>query len=194
MKTSKKTLILLATAVVFALAASGLYAFLFVTIKNKTEATSTLVEKIDEISGKESRLASSVSLLKRENADIEKVSALFFKENEVVNFTKNIEELGAQSGTVLTIESLERGSTEKATPFLSFRIKVIGEFSDIARLLMLLENFPGKFEWKTVRITRDSSTTTDEPAVVGKVPAKVALKDPQWRVDAFLVALNFTNQ
>lgn len=192
MKTSKKTLILLATAVVFTLAASGLYAFLFFTVKNKTEATSALSEKIEEISGKESRLVSSVSLLKRENAGIEKISALFFKENEVVNFTKNIEDLGEQSGAALTIESLERGSAENGTPFLSFRIKATGEFGDIMRLLVLLENFKGKFEWKTVRLVRDTEPVVSVQA--GQKLPKTATPLPMWRAEVFLVALNFVNQ
>ena len=194
MKANKKTLALLGTAITFALVGAGSYTFLFFATKSKTEATSLISEKIEELSGRESRIASSVSVLRKEDANIKKITEYFFKENEVVAFTKKIESLGSQSGTKLTIESLEQGYTEKTVPFLNFRIVATGKFSDIQRLLILIENFPGKFEWKTVRITRDSSTATEEPTVGGKTPAKVALKDPQWRADAFLVALNFTNQ
>lgn len=191
MKTSKKTLFLLAVAAIFTLAISGLYVFLFITVKNKTEATATLSERIDELSGKESRLASSISLLKRESANTEKISSLFFKGNEVVNFAKNIELLGEQSGTTLSIESLEQGSAMNNTPILDLRIKAIGKFSDIERLLMLLENFPGKFEWKTVRLVRD--TGADVQVQVGSKGLKQVTPMPMWRAEVTLVALNFIN-
>lgn len=190
MKTNKKTLILLEIAITLALVGLCSYAFLFLATKYKTEATSVIAEKIEELSGRESRIASSVSLLRRENANIKKITEYFFKENEVVAFTKKIESLGPQSGTKLTIQSLDPGYTEKTVPFLNFRIIATGEFSNIQRLLVLIENFPGKFELKTIRIARDSSVTTG----VTPSESKISVNKPKWRVDAFLVALNFTNQ
>lgn len=186
MKANKKTLALLGTATILALVGGGVYAFLFFAIKNKTEATSVISEKIDELSGRESRIASSVLVLRKEDANIKKIKEYFFKENEVVAFTKKIEALGTQSGTKLTLQSLEQGYTEKTVPFLNFRIVATGKFADIQRLLVLLENFPGKLEWKTVRLSLDSPQTTEMPTIV-------VAGAPQWRVDAFLVALNFTN-
>lgn len=192
MKANKKTLTLLGTAIAFALAGGGSYAFLFFAIKNKTAAASIISEKIEELSGRESRIASSVSVLRKEDANIKKITEYFFKENEVVFFIKKIEALGPQSGTKLTLNSFDQGYTEKTVPFLNFRIIATGKFADIQRLLILIENFPGKFEWKTVRLVRDSSTATEEP-VAGKTPAKAVESAPQWRVDAFLVARNFAN-
>ncbi len=193
-KVNKKTLTLLGTAITFTLAGSGAYGFLFFVTKNKTEATSVFSEKIDELSGRESRIASSVSVLRKEDANIKKISEYFFKENEIVAFIRKVEALGAQSGTTLKIDSFDQGYTEKTVPFLNFRIRATGEFSDIQRLLILIENFPGKFEWKTVRLTRVTSTAVTEAPDGSKVSVKVVTKEPEWSVDAFLVALNFTNQ
>lgn len=187
MKANKKTVILLGVASIFTLVASTAYVLLFLAVKNKTEATASLSEKIEELSGKESRLASSVAVLRRESANIEKLSSFFFKESEVVFFTKKIEALGEQSGTILTIESLDKGFTEKTVPFLNFRIKATGEFTNIERLLILLESFPGKLEWKTLRLTRD-----DLPAEGN--PVKPTTTAPLWKVEAFLTALNFVNE
>lgn len=178
------------TALLFTLVAGGAYAFLFVAMKNKTQATAELSAKIGEISGKESRVASAMSTLKDEAPNIEKLSTYFIKESEIVAFTKKIEELGPQSGTELSIVSLEPGLTEKTVPFLSLRIKATGEFADVARLLVLLENFPGKFEWKTVRLVLGESAPTPETAT----PAKVAPLAPQWMVEVFLTAMNFTKE
>lgn len=189
MKADKKTLILLGTATALTLAASGAYAFLFFSMKSKTEATSTLSEKIQELSGKESRLTSSVLALRRESASIEKLSAYFFKESEIVNFPKKIEALGAQSGTMLTIESLDEGFTEKTAPFLNFRLRATGKFSDIMRLLVLLENFPGKFEWKTVSLLHDAPPAGQ----TGPSTSRSVEPAADWRVEAFLVAHNLIN-
>lgn len=192
MKANKKTLVPLAIATLLTLSAGGLYSFLFYVMKDKTEATLAISEKIDELSGKESRVVASVSTLRRENANIEKISEYFFKENEVVAFTKKIEALGPQSNTIVTIESLEQGYTDKKIPFLNFRIRSSGSFSDVARLLVLIENFPGKLEWKTVRISRDSVPTTQMSGDSKETKPQVVTV-PLWRMEAFLVALNFIN-
>jgi hypothetical protein len=191
MKSDKKTLVLLGIATTFTLATIGAYAFLFIAMKNKTETTATLSEKIDELSGREARIASSVSVLRRENTNIEKISNYFFKENEVVAFTKKVEALGGQSGTTLTIESLDQGFTEKTVPFLNFRIKALGTFANINRLMVLLENFPGKLEWKTVRLVRDADPILEVDATTNV--EKPVSGTPLWRVEASLVALNFVN-
>ncbi len=190
MKILNKTTILLGAALFFTVVAGSAYAFFFVAMKGKTQANAELSSKIGDISGKESRVASALATLKSETPNIEKLSAYFIKENEIVSFTKKIEALGPQSGTTLTIVSLDPGVTEKTVPFLSFRIKATGEFAAVMRLLVLLENFPGKFEWKTVRLVRGDFT----PAHEAVPPTKVAVRSPEWMVEVFLTALNFTKE
>lgn len=193
MKANKKILILLGTAVAFMLAVGATYAFLFFITKDKTEATALLSEKIDELSGREARIASSLLALRNQSANVDKISAYFFKESEVVSFAKKIEALGAESRTTLTIESLDQGYTEKTVPFLNFRIKATGKFSDVQSLLMLLENFPGKLEWKTIQLVR-LDLPPDSAQVSTSSPKVAVSKGSLWRADVFLVALNFTNQ
>ena len=187
MKTPNKTIALLLIALVFTLVASGAYAFLFITMKNKTTATAELLEKTDELSGKESRIASALATLRDENTNIDRLSSYFIKENEIGLFAKKLEDLGHQSGTTLTLEALDPGVTEKTVAFLSFRIKATGKFSDIERLLILLENFPGKLEWKTVRLVRDISTDQQ----IGTTTKKIISQSPNWNVEVFLTARNF---
>lgn len=190
MKSFNKTIILLLVAIVFALASGGAYTFFFIVTKNKTEATAELLSKTAEISGKEARMASAIATLKSESVNINKLSSYFIKESEIVAFAKNLEDLGRQSGTTLTIESLDPGLTEKTIPFLSFRIKATGEFADILRLLVLLENFPGKFEWKTVRLAHDISSNQQ----IGTTAKKVGPIAPLWGVEVFLTARNFIKE
>lgn len=190
MKSLNKTVALLLTAIIFTLVAGGAYAFLFIVMKNKTKATAELLEKTEVLSGKESRMMSAITTLKNESANIEKLSSHFIKGGEIGEFAEKLEDLGRQSGTTLTLESIDPGVTEKTVEFLSFRIKATGKFADIQRLLVLLENFPGKLEWKTVRLVRDISSSQQ----VATTTKKIVSQSPIWNVEVFLTAHNFIRE
>lgn len=189
MKSLSKTTILIATALVFTIAAGVLYVFLFVSTRNKTESTATLLASSEELTGKESRIGTAATILKNESANIDKLSSYFIKESEIVEFAKKIEELGPQSGTILTIETLEPGLTEKTTPFLNFRVKANGKFSDVMRLLTLLENYPAIFTWKTVRLVSSGNSVQQDGTTFAKLE-----NSPDWSVEVFLSALNFVKE
>lgn len=184
-----KTTILLGIALTLTVVSGGAYAFFFVVMKGKTQATAELSAKMEELSGKQSRVASALSVLKNEAPQIEKLSAYFIRESEIVAFTKKIEVLGPQSGTALSLESLEPGLTEKTVPYLNFRIKATGNFAAVMRLLTLLENFPGKFEWKTVRLVRRDASGQQVLATTTR-----GVNTPEWSVEVFLTALNFIKE
>ncbi len=190
MRSLGKTVVLLLSAAMFTAASMGIYAFFFVAMKNKTEATAELLTKVAELSGKETRVTSASAVLKSESVNISKLSSYFIRESEVVVFAKKLEDLGVQSGTSLSIESLDPGLTEKTIPFLSFRIKATGSFSDVMRLIVLLENFPGKLEWKTVRLARDISLDQQ----TGTATQGATTQTPKWSVEVFLTALNFVKE
>lgn len=184
---SNKIMILFGAASMFMILTVTISASLFFSMKNKTEESIKLSEKINELSGKESHTASSASSLRREGVNIEKISDFFYKESEISVFIKKVEALGPQSGTTLVIEDLEKGFTEKTIPLLNFRIKAVGDFSEVSRLLALLENFPGELEWKTLRVVREDLGAGETGAI-----SRSGL--PIWRVEAFLTILNFVNE
>ncbi|MBI5401200.1 MAG: hypothetical protein HZB12_03765 [Candidatus Yonathbacteria bacterium] len=189
MKSFNKTTTLFGIALAFTIAVGSAYTFFFVAMKNKTEATATLSASSGELSGKESRVLSAGATLKSESVRVEKLSSYFIKESEIVMFTRKIEALGPQSGTTLTIESLDRGLTEKTVPYLNLRIKAMGKFADVMRLLTFLENFPGKFEWKTIRLVRDDSAKQQTGAHAPKSD-----NTTEWSAEVFLTVLNFVKE
>lgn len=189
MKSLNKTTTSFGIALALTIIAGGAYAFLFIAMKNKTEATAALSASSAELSWKESRALSAEMILKNKSTDIEKLSSYFIRESEIVAFTKSIEALGPKSGTTLTIESLDPGVTEKTVPFLNFRVKATGKFADVVRLLMFFENFPGKLEWKTVRLVRDDAVSQQ-----AGVPVSKSGGAPDWSVEVFLTALNFVKE
>ena len=189
MKSFSKTAILLISAVLLTAALGGAYAFFFAAMKNKTTQTAELSAKNETLAGKESRVASALSAIKGETANIEKLSRHFIKESEIVAFTQKIELLGPQSGTTLSLESLDPGVSTNNTPVLNFRIVAMGEFQNIMRLIGLLENFPAKFEWKSVSLSSYDVIVEAETAKASKV-----LKRVEWKVSASLTALNFVKE
>lgn len=187
MKSTSKTLTILGIALAFTMVAGGVYMYFFAAMRSKTEATALLFANLEELSGKETRALSAATTIRNESTNIEKLSTYFIKESGVVSFAKSIEALGPQAGTGLVIQSLEPGVTEKAVPFLSFRIRATGKFADISKLLVLLENLPGRFEWRTVRLSM-SDTSGQVAGVTGKnIPA-------EWSAEILLNAVNFVKE
>lgn len=184
---SNKIIILFGTAFTLMIVIAAISATLFFSMKKKTEESINFSEKINELSGKESHTASAAASLRRESVNIDKISNFFYKESEIAVFIKRIEALGPQSGTTLVVESLEKGFTEKTIPLLNIRIKAKGDFSEVSRLLSLIESFPGEIEWKTLRVVRDD-LGTGETSTISRIGT------PIWRVEAFITILNFVNE
>jgi hypothetical protein len=183
MKSFSKTTILLLSAIALTAVSGGAYAFFFVAMKNKTAETAELSTRSEALAGKESRVTSALVAIKGESSNIETLSTYFIKESEIVAFTKKIEMLGAQSGTKLSLEALDPGMGISGVPVLNFRIMATGEFKNVMRLLGLLENFPAKFEWKSVELS------LNEGVVDARAP-----KANRWDVSVSLVALNFLKE
>ncbi len=183
MKSFSKTTLILISAVVLTAALCGAYAFFFIAMKNKTEATAALSEQNETLAGNESRIMSALIAIKSEGANIDKLGTYFIKESEVVAFTKKLELLGVESGTDLSLEALDPGLGANGASVLNFRLTATGEFKDVIRLMEFLENFPAKFEWKNVDLSRNDG------AVDPKAPKAV-----QWKISASLSALNFIKE
>lgn len=191
MKSINKTTAFLVAAIAFALISGVAYVYLFLVMKNKTDATADVLVKVAELSGKGSHLISSASLLKNESINIDKLSSYFIRENEIVAFAKRLEDLGPQSGTTLSLQSLDPGLTERGVQFLSFQINAKGNFAAVERLLVLLENFPGKLEWKTVRLVKGEALAPQGGEVGTQ---RASSPSPLWDVEVFLTALNFIKE
>lgn len=179
MKNLSKTNLLFIISFVATLVATGAYTFFFLAMKSKTEATVELSAKVNELSGEETRMGAAVSALRAESLHIEKLSSYFIKESDIVAFTKKIEELGVASGTMLSLEALEPEAGAGGTSVLNVRIKTTGKFQDIMHFFVLLENYPAKFEWRSVNLVRDE---TSSPL------------SPRWRTEVSLVAFNFVKE
>lgn len=187
-KSLNKTTILLGIAIAGTLVATAVYIFFFLSMKSKTQAATEISAQLDELSGKQQRYTTAASSLQSESSRIEKLSSFFIKESDIVRFTKKIEALGPKAGVALSLESLDPGMTEAGVSFLNFRIIAQGRFENTEKLLLLLQNFPGKFEWKTVNLARDNRGSSE----VGTSTPKTGTQ--KWRAEVSLVAYNFIKE
>lgn len=174
MKSFNKTTIILILAVVCTVVAGGVYVFFFATMRNETVAATDLSTTLSEITGQQYRYNSVLSSLQAESIRIDKLSAYFIKESDIVAFTKRIDMLGSLAGVTLSIESLDSGISKDKTAYLNFKITAEGKFENTERFLVYLQNFPGKFLWNTVRVFHEAG--------------------PTWKVEASLTALNFIKE
>lgn len=193
MKKTKKTPLLVLIAALVALGVSGAYTFFFIAMKKKTELTTEINTEAKNLEVRQSKISFTLASLKERSEDIQKLDEYFIKKSEIVDFAKNLEALGQNSSTTLSIEALDPGFSADKAPILSFRIEARGTFVNAMRALELLENFPTKLEWTSVKIVRLEGEE-QAPAVKIKKQGVVEPRVPLWKLSVAASALNFTQQ
>ncbi len=191
MKKLTKTQILLIGSLTFLVAVTSGYSFFFIAMKEKTDSTGELFAKMEELSGRNSKLAAAVDVLKNEARRVEKLKSYFIKESEIVVFAKNIEMLGIQAGVTLSLASLDPGIGDTNTPVINFSIKATGKFEEVMHVITLLENSSTTLEWKSIRLLRENDGAIP---VVGKDAPQATNKEPRWLLEATVVAVNFIHE
>lgn len=187
----RKTGISFIIAFLVTASAFGVYTFFFTATKNKAESARDIAIRSGDIEVKQARLALTLATLKEQDDNIKKLDELFIKQKEIVNFTKRIESLGAVSGIKISIAGLTPTLSKDNAPILSFDIKTEGKFVDIMRTLELLENFPAKIEWNSVKIKRESE---GKVIVVKTKGGTSQVVEPLWKMDVSGAALNFVRE
>jgi len=188
----KKNIPLLIGAVLMVLGIAGVYAFLFYSMKGKIESANEVLARADDFENAQGTLSRTLAFLKESELGRQRVDARFIKEHDVALFARQIEALGAQSGTTLSIESLEPGLDFRKKPVLNFRIKAEGTFASVMRVEELLENFPARFDVSTLRLVRVDSSQGAVVSGTGK--SAPVNKAPQWELNATISALNFIKE
>ena len=174
---------------------AGVYTYFFISMRNNVDKSVLGAAKIEDLAGKDERIDATLAILAKEALVMQKVSASFIKQSEIVNFTRTLESLGPQSHTELSIESLEPGVGDRGIPVLNFRIKAQGKFKDVVALIALLENFPARLDWNSARLVRIGTPATvpvldSKGIAVQKAPSSI----PLWSVEVSLTALNFIKE
>lgn len=187
-----KTLTFLAFVAILVMALAAAYPFLFSSMMDKIASVGDIAVRIEDFERARGKFSRTLTFLKESADDIEKVRSVFIKESEIVSFARALEALGAQSGTDLSLESLDPSIGANKEPIINFRIKAAGTFAHVMRLEELLENFPAKLEIGSARFVRlDDSVVVPTPG--GKKTPEVA-GAPRWEFTATVKVLNFSKE
>lgn len=187
----RKTLTLLSIVVILVAALATAYPFFFLSMKDKVASAGDISARIEDVESARGKLSRTLAFLKESAGDTERVRTVFIKESEIVSFARALEALGAQSGTELSLESLEPSTGAGKEPVLNFRIKAAGTFAQVMRLEELLENFPAKLEIGSVRFARSDA---EEVAVQEGKKSPAPHPAPRWEFSAVARVLNFSKE
>jgi hypothetical protein len=142
----KKLLIL---SILFFLFSCSIFLFLYKVINDNKEISQSTQEKLQtEISRRDSikALINSVQTISKERAQLD---THFVRSSDVVPFLDTIEKLAKEAGTNAEVTSVGLAA-DKAS--LEVEMKAQGDFENIYKLIMLLENSPYNLEFILVSI------------------------------------------
>jgi len=181
----KNNILLLLGAILIFMVVAGGYGLLFYSMKGKIEGANEVFVRAGDFENAQGKLSRTLAFLKESEIGRQRVEARFIKEGEIASFARQIEALGVQSKTLLSIESLEPGTDFRKKPVLNFRIKAEGTFASVMRVEELLENFPARFDVSALRLVRIDN---GQEASVSRSQA------PSWELQATISALNFIKE
>lgn len=121
----------------------GAYAFLFYSIKTKSEDASTLSQDLNAQRTNEEGLALLRHTVNNTKDDRAKLQSYFVKSSTINTFFDTLESLGKESNTDMKLSSpIEQGNV------LAINIGTRGTFEDIYYLIKLIEYLPYRIEFK----------------------------------------------
>lgn len=131
---------MLATCIAF-----GVYATLFIIIKNKNNQISILQNKVDIEVRKDQRLHSTKQLTSDLSEEFVQVDKHFVSADGVVGFLEDLENLGRKSGASVSVNSVSvNENAGNGLPYEPLQIEFAarGSWKSVLHLISLLETFP----------------------------------------------------
>jgi hypothetical protein len=155
-KKTKKTTIFMAILVVVI---AVVYIVFFISIKNKNESVSLVINEVDIAIEKEVKLKSVKSLIEDIEDEREKLDIYFVDDEEVIDFIENIEDLAGDTGVGVEVMSVDISDDRNNTPqqnsiseLLLLSLKVEGSWDDLFQFILLVEGLPFKIDISKVNI------------------------------------------
>ncbi len=177
---SRSSKVLLSFAIVVVVFVMGVYAYMYYRIQVSTSKTVTALGALHD--GPSSANKEQLSLLEYK-ASLDKWSKLqdfFISPDEEVVFIETIESLGPESGSSVTITSIDSDKFENAVPGtkgkLKAKVSATGSWSSVMRMLSLAEVTPYEVSINNIRLDQYSTSMNDVDS-----KTKKASKD-EWKL------------
>lgn len=145
-------------ALAVVLVVNGIFAggwwYLYLHVTRASAEAVRLAEAISVAEAKQDNIRTLTVFLSDIEQDRAKISSAFVDRETLVEFIKHIERLAADASVELTIESASL--PQKAGSLPSFRVRALGSFGNLYRLLAFLETTPYHIVLDDVRFSAGS--------------------------------------
>ncbi len=160
-----------------------LYGFLFWEIKTKTQDAAKIQEDADkDVKREESLRLAKISLAKNKES-IEKIDSYFIARDGVVSFIEELENLGKETGVILSIGSVSAEVDAKVKDdfkeTLRIRLEASGSWKDLFYFLSILESLP--YRAQIEQMTLSLLGASDKIPFGGEAGKRVPGKGEVWR-------------
>lgn len=146
-------IILIASALAFLVAAGGYGGMMYMFFK-KSGTVDAMPAQADALIRKTQEAQSARRLLAETITSREALTGFFFKEDDVVKFLEDLENVARETNSSLELKSAMVISGEG----LSFQAETIGSWQSVALFVDLLESYPASIEITHVSFTKGGTT------------------------------------
>lgn len=161
--------------------------FFFRVIKNKNEhigkVSETLMEKKEEKENREILIDKFTEL----ELILETVNNYFVDPSKIDTFVDSLEKLGVNNNTELMVKNVELDPKKKENIF--FKVLITGEFSDVMKVVYLLENIPNYTGLNQVFINKEVKVSSSEVDGIEK-----NIESSIWQADVSFNVLSLQNK
>lgn len=156
----KYTNFILIISILVALLAISSFIFFLKVVENKNKhASGVMVTLSNKMADKE-----DAELLTKKFTELEStyqnINNYFIDSSKIDTFVDYLEKLGTENKTELTIKNVEVSPKEQNA--INFRVLVSGEFSNVMKVIYLLENIPYHITLTQVFINKETKTVEED--------------------------------
>lgn len=184
----KSTNLVLIVSTLISIALLGSFVYLTNVIKNKNKhisvVTSTLQEKINE--------KDNMKILEKRMLDLgdtrNKINSYFIDTSNVDEFVEYLEGLGDTYGAELLVRSVDTPNNEKNK--LVFGIEINGSFSNLTKIVSILENSPYNISFDSLYLNKITETVKEETVDPKSKSSTTPTIKPSWQAIANFTVLS----
>jgi Tfp pilus assembly protein PilO len=130
----------------------GMYGYLFYVVNDKNKETAVLYAASHQQAADKEKIQGLERTLKDTAKDRDSISKYFVSKTNAVTFIEQIEKVGKSANVVLSVNTVSDDAKDMGGIQLSF--SATGGFSDIYRLIALVESLPYKVTLKKTDIQK----------------------------------------
>ncbi len=149
---SKKNKRLLAVFFSINIVLVGVYGYFIYAVETKNKETAVLYAAFHQAASDREKIQGFERVLKDTEKDRNQLSAYFITKTNEVTFIERIEKIGKSAGVALSVNSVSDKTKDSGAVELNFSTS--GKFSDIYRLMALIESMPYKVTLKKADIRK----------------------------------------